>query len=247
MKLLVDIGNSRSKFALSEGNSVRTAFTLDNDDLNEDILNSHCSESLSPSTAWICCVGPEKAFSIIDAWVSRRLKIIATRVRVSVEACDITNAYHDAEKLGVDRWVAAIGSRSVESALDVLIIDAGTAVTIDWLSSNNVFEGGVIIPGYQMMHAALIGNTQGIESKLQQTSRIIGKTTSECVNSGISFGLIGAVERIVREMQRHIRKPCRIIVTGGGAEALSSAMKIEHYAEPRLVLLGLAQIAQPSI
>lgn len=244
MKLLVDIGNSRCKFALSDGQSVRSAFTLDNREVSEEILNSHCSESLQPGSAWISSVGPEQVFTTIDLWISRRFNLIASRVRVSDKSCGISNGYHDLEKLGVDRWIAAIGARSVEQNLDVLVIDVGTAITIDWLSHNNVFEGGVILPGYDLMHRALVGNTEGIESNMRHTSRIIGKTTTECVNSGISYGLVGAVERIVREMQQQIKKQCRVIITGGGADALSGKLNIDCHAEPRLVLLGLARIAQ---
>jgi len=246
MKLLVDIGNTRSKFALSEDRSVRSAFTVSNEELSAEVLNSHCSESLVPASAWISSVGPGAVLSLIDSWITVRFKMAATHVSVSGEVCGVTNGYHDLDKLGVDRWVAAIGARQVEDKLDLIIIDAGTALTVDWLSRNNVFEGGIIFPGYELMHRALVGNTAGIESKMQLTERIIGKTTSECVNSGISYGLVGAVERIVKEMQKHIKKQCAVIVTGGGAEALSSMMNIEFRLEPRLVLLGLAQIAQVS-
>ena len=246
MKLLVDIGNSRCKFALCESMLLRTTFTLNNTELSEDILNNHCSESLEPTSAWISCVGPEAAFSTINLWISERFKISPNRVMVTAEACGISNAYHDQQQLGVDRWIAAIGARKVERELDVLLIDAGTAITIDWLSWRNVFEGGVIIPGHHLMHKALVGNTQGIQSNIQQTGRIIGKTTHECVNSGISYGLVGAVERIVREMQIHINKQCRIIVTGGGADSLMRKSTLDYHVEPRLVLLGLARIAQLS-
>lgn len=243
MRLLVDIGNTRSKFALEENGDVQSAFVLDHENLSAESLRSHCSETLLPESVWISCVGPDAVLSTIEGWVASQFSLPVNLVSVSEEQCGVTNGYHDKSRLGVDRWVAAIGAHTMAADTDVIIIDAGTAVTIDWVSRNGVFEGGVILPGYELMHRSLVGNTERIESELILSDRIIGKTTTECVNSGLSFGMAGAVERIVDEMQKHLSLDSLIILTGGSAEPLSAKMRIECTPEPRLVLLGLASIA----
>ena len=247
MKLLIDIGNTRSKFALANGVGVQPAFEVDHADLTEGVLESHCSDTLKLSSAWISSVGPNSVFASIDLWISRRFKILPEKVLVSEERCGISNGYHDLEKLGVDRWVAAIGARSLHPANDLIIVDAGTAITVDWLSRNDVFEGGVIIPGYALMHSALVDNTAGIKSSVEPTQRIIGKTTHECVNSGLSFGVAGAVERIVIEMQQHINMPSKVILTGGFSSTLAQNLKFDFVADQHLVLTGLAAIARSDI
>ena len=143
----------------------------------------------------------------------------------------------------MDRWVAAIGARVVIPAGHVIIVDAGTAVTIDWLSDDNIYEGGVILPGLSLMHASLNSKTAGIKSIYTQADKIIGRTTEECVNSGVSYGLIGGVERVIEEMMLKIPEPATILLTGGSASILMAMSKLEMSLQENLVLLGVAKVS----
>ncbi|MBT8114757.1 MAG: type III pantothenate kinase [Arenicella sp.] len=243
MRLLIDIGNTRSKFALEDNSGVQPAFVLEHGDLNSEALQSRCSDTLTPASVWISSVGEPSVLSIICNWVESQFSIQPNLVAVSEECCGLRNAYHDQLRLGVDRWVAAVGAEAMASGKDIIIIDAGTAVTVDWLSRKGVFEGGAILPGYELMQKSLVGNTAGVEADLALTRRIVGKTTTECVNSGLSYGLAGAVDRIVQEMQKHLDTDNVVVLTGGGAEKLATHLFVEHIVEPHLVLLGLARIA----
>lgn len=243
MKLLVDIGNTRSKFALADNLRLRTTFALDHVALSHDALQRHCSDTLRLDSMWISCVGESGILSTISDWAASHCAVKPELVSVTKECCGVRNAYYDHTRLGVDRWVAAIGASKLAAGRDLIIIDAGTAVTVDWLSRNSVFEGGAILPGYDLMHKSLVGNTAGIEAGLLAADRIIGKTTAECVNSGISYGLAGAVDRIVAEMQKNLGADSNVIITGGSAEKLAKQLYVDHVIEPHLVLLGLARIA----
>ena len=244
MKLLIDIGNSRSKFGLCNDQNLTLAAAIENHQLSSEELDVCLSAIDHPESAWVSSVGESSRLELVREWLMSRFDLDAYVVRVEQSAAGIRNDYKDVDQLGVDRWLAAIGARAVCAAGDIIIIDAGTAVTIDWLDREDVFQGGVIIPGYELMHRALVGNTAGIESRVAGARQIIGKTTRECVNSGLSYGLRGAVERIVTEMQYLIDSSITVLLTGGSSGRLQDQLNLEYRVEPNLVLTGLAALAQ---
>lgn len=243
MILLFDIGNTRIKWALANAGQIEQSGVLASATIAIAKLNDGLRSVAPPDAVWISCVGPNSTLEALLAWLQARFSQAATVVKVSQACCGIENGYHDIESLGVDRWVAVIGARAVVPQGDLIVIDAGTAITIDWLSADNVFQGGAILPGAVIMHDALIGNTAKIQSEYRHVVDIIGRTTQECVNSGVSFGLAGAVERIVGEMLHGTGRPVRIVVTGGGADAITCKTNLEYLHLPHLVISGLLEIA----
>jgi type III pantothenate kinase len=244
MNLLFDIGNTRLKWGLAQSGEIVEAGHLDISDFSLFQLKKKIPHFNQAHQAYICCVASPEILKSLTAWLVEHQQIASTVVPSKKNACGIRNNYNNIEQLGADRWVAALGARSLHAQGDLIIIDIGTALTIDWLSADNTFEGGVILPGFRLMHDALVGKTAGIESEYLDNRQIIGKSTSECVNSGIGYGLAGAVERIVEEMRITINKPVSILLTGGGAEVLSSRMNLDAEYHPHLVLLGLLRYAQ---
>ena len=243
MVLLFDIGNTRLKWALSNSNNIISTGAIDLTDLNEIALDQQFTSIDQPNSILLSSVASKSTCNMVTTWLNDRFQAGVSIVKVTKSACDIHNLYSDASSLGVDRWVAAIGARHIVAQGDLIVIDVGTAVTIDWLSNENTFEGGVIFPGQALMHDSLVGRTAGIESEYSDRTQIIGKTTKECVNSGIGFGLAGAIERIVDEMNNNINRPTTVILTGGGSKSLTAKMKLDSINEPNLVLLGLLKLA----
>jgi type III pantothenate kinase len=249
MNLLVDIGNTRLKWCLlDEENMLAEGTHLCVDVVGMEPPMQLRSMLIQPDTigaVWVSSVGPESVLDwLLNHWCNKVESARINIVAVTEFSAGIYNAYRDHQKLGVDRWVAAIGARAQIPTGDLLVIDAGTAVTIDWLSAENVFEGGAILPGAQLMHDALVGNTAGIVSEFKDTVQIVGKTTVECVNSGVSFGLIGAIERVVFEMNKMIDRPAKLALTGGAAQMLHKHLGIETEVFPHLVLSGLKVLAK---
>ncbi len=244
MKLLIDIGNTRCKFALSEMNTVFSTVSIENSSLSQSTLQQHFVEVGPLDSIWVSCVGPDETYATIEQWADHQFGLSANRVLVSERACGITNGYQEHSKLGVDRWVGAIAARQRVAAGDLLVVDAGTAINIEWLDMDNVYQGGVIIPGYELMHRSLTANTSGIDSSLELTDRIIGKTTQQCVNAGLSYGLVGAVDRVVTEMTKLISSPVTLILTGGGAQLLIDRSSLDFMHEPQLLMYGLMQMAR---
>ena len=253
MNLLIDIGNTRLKWGCENNLRIEQTGFLDSARLSRSGLDDGMSSIAKPKSVWVSSVGSLASHKVLVEWLLQRYQLNAQVVKVRQPVAGFSNAYADLDALGVDRWVAAIGAREcaqVEGAVresakpkNIIIIDVGTAITIDCLTADNIFQGGVIYPGYRLMHDSLVGGTVGIKSEFFETDQIIGKTTSECVNSGIAFGVAGAVERIVVEMQESIGAATQIVVTGGGAQALLDKARLDARYEPNLVLQGLMKIA----
>ena len=256
MKLLIDIGNTRSKWALCEthGDIVARGIlggkTLFANDAQVADLKSRIKQ------VWVSCVGKAASLRVIKQMIETELALTPHMAKVEAQFEGLRNAYDDRQRLGVDRWVAAIGARADVPCGGLIIVDVGTAVTIDVISDDNAFEGGVILPGIEMMHDSLVGKTAGIESKLSKVSSVIGKTTQECVNAGAQFGLVGAIERVISEMLCILEEPpvgkqssrgedpaTTIVICGGDADRIQALTNLPMQRRPDLIFRGLHLIS----
>jgi len=133
-----------------------------------------------------------------------------------------------------------LGARSIVSRGALIVIDAGTAITIDLVSAENSFEGGVILPGFETMHDSLLGRTAGIESDRQAVESVLGKNTRDCVNAGVQYGLIGAIERIVAEISAGISSDSlRLLIMGGDANVIVANSELEVELQLDMIFCGL--------
>jgi len=239
MKLLIDIGNTRTKWAIAGEKIVAHGDTSDG-------WASVHSYKESIQAVRVSCVGKTSVLSAMQQQIKDELSLPINVAKVTRRVNGLSNQYSDLVKLGVDRWVAAIGARANWPTGSLIVIDAGTAVTIDYVSAANEYHGGVILPGFQMMHDSLTGNTAGIASKRDKVVGIIGKTTQECVNSGVYFGLVGAVDRIVNEMRKQIDDEVQVIITGGDAGAIISMSALSLQECPNLLFDGLLNLSSES-
>ena len=128
--------------------------------------------------------------------------------------------YQDPSKLGSDRWSAIIGARSL-SKVNTLIINAGTATTIDLLGANGVHYGGWILPGLELMHKSLETNTAQLPLAVRNSSlQGFGTATNEAIIGGCDAAQIGAIQyafNLAKQMNLPIEK---IWLDGGNAKTL---------------------------
>lgn len=250
MKLLIDIGNTRTKWIVADGRE----FVSRGAALNAEFSSSDLHLPDAISSIWASCVGGDDRFEQVAKNIQLKLNLKVNRIRVEKERAGMQNAYRALDRLGVDRWVAAIGARDVLPQGALIVIDAGTAVTIDVVSNANSFEGGVILPGSVMMHDALVGRTAGISSALSEVGSIIGKSTEECVNAGALYGLAGAIERVVVEIQDGLSMAhsavqsgsATVLMCGGDADKLVSLLPASYQLEPDIIFRGLRVISEQS-
>ena len=144
------------------------------------------------------------------------------------------------EAVGIDRLLAA-GAAFRQVGGSVIVVDAGTALTVDLVSEAGCFVGGTIAPGLRAMANALASGTSLLpEVKLEAPPSALGRDTRECIRAGVVFGAAGAVDRVVEEMIAAADPAPRVLLTGGDATFLSPYLKSSHDSAPDLVLHGLA-------
>ena len=161
----------------------------------------------------------------------------------SAAAAGVVNAYIDSpEKLGVDRWLAVIAAYN-RCGGAVLVIDAGSALTVDLVAADGVHLGGYIVPGGQLMMSSLRSDTGGVRFEPGDYSAglAFGGTTADAVNAGVLAAQAGAVLVAIEEARRRIPKDFAILLAGGGAGALKAGLNLGSDVEevPDLVLDGL--------
>ena len=241
MNLLIDIGNTRTKWLLQADGLSQVRGALGNQELESlDFTGFRVSSAIAS------CVANERVFDLIAQQVQDQLGIDLQRAVVSESEGGLINAYRRRDQLGVDRWLAAIGAHHIVRDRTLVVVDAGTAVTVDLVSRDNVFQGGVILPGVRLMQESLIGNTAKIASEPVDVTSVVGQTTQECVNAGAQYGIAGAIEKLVKEMvawlDAEISDEPVVLLCGGDAERLSALLAVEHRVEPDLVFGGLSVV-----
>ena len=149
--------------------------------------------------------------------------------------------YKTPQTLGHDRIAGAVGARFLCSDKNILIIDAGTAITFDFLNEN-IFLGGNISPGLSLRYKSLHISTSRLPlGKVPNEQTLTGKTSAEAVNNGVFNGLVYEITGVINSfMQQH--KDLKIFITGGDANYFVNKIKNPIFAEPNLVLIGLNQI-----
>ena len=249
MKLLIDAGNTRIKWALSDPSSDkivnRGVFDSGFDGVAHDAVDS----------VWVSSVASESVVQELREHIFAEFSLEPNVVEVVSQLAGMVNKYRDLPRLGVDRWVAALGARSIYPQGSLIVVDAGTAVTIDLVSNVNNFEGGVILPGFVSMHDALLGRAAGVRSERRIVDSVLGRNTQDCVNAGVQYGLIGAIDRVVSDMVdlseqeacesgQEVIEDCRILLMGGDADAIQAATTLKLELQLDMIFNGLILISK---
>ncbi|MBO7495869.1 MAG: type III pantothenate kinase [Salinivirgaceae bacterium] len=152
--------------------------------------------------------------------------------------------YATPQTLGLDRIAAAVGASVLFPKSNVLIIDLGTAITIDFLDENNIYQGGVISPGPAMRAKALNTFTGKLPMvDLPEESKLTGKTTAEALQYGILNGVSYEIDGYI-DAYNQLAENLKIVVTGGFANIIK---RPDVNCEPNLVIIGLNKILEHSI
>jgi len=154
----------------------------------------------------------------------------------------IINKYKSPETLGNDRLALATGGALLNKGNNILIIDAGSCITYDFVDKNEVYFGGAISPGIEMRFRSLNSFTDKLPLiKIQNYSKLIGRDTKECILSGVLNGVIFEVNSVISYYKKRF-KSIKIIISGGDAIFLAKKIKIRIFVEPNFLLISLNQI-----
>mgnify|MGYP000798490521 FL=1 len=237
MNLVVDIGNTLVKLAVFD---------------RGEIVFQRCVERLHPSMLGELLEGRRAAKAVVASTRGEADDVVET-VRpyadyllefTSQTPVPVANAYHTPETLGRDRLAAAVGATVLYPGRNVLIVDFGTAVTIDLVTADNTFRGGCISPGVTMRFRALHDYTAKLPLCAATGGEgLSGLTTEEAIELGVMNGIAFEIEGYVTRMREKI-DGLRVIFTGGDAKFFVKRIKNTIFANCNLVFCGLNRILE---
>ena len=156
----------------------------------------------------------------------------------------IRNLYKTPETLGNDRLAAVVGAYSLFPGKDVLVMDAGTALTIDFIDKEGNYRGGNISPGLNMRFRALHDDTQKLFLQAQTDDfEMIGNTTASAITSGVQNGIIFEINYYIDHFVKQFPGLVTIL-TGGDVNFFVNKIESYTFAEPNLVFFGLMKIIE---
>ncbi len=260
--LLIDVGNTRVKWRYCVGSGWRDDDPQGTETLGEVQVLAQQWRELDAKRVLLVCVASEDIYRQLSTTLSAAHPSIAIRRIVSTKSlCSMRNDYCQPEQLGADRWVAAIGAHALYPGRALVIVSMGTATTIDVvlpvsapdLHERARFRGGVILPGVDLMRAALAHGTARLPLAAGHYAAI-ADNTDDAIIGGILHAQAGAIERVCRAAQVD---PCweprfgePLCLIGGGAATqlapLLAARELPAQTQliSDLVLRGLDQIAR---
>ncbi len=149
--------------------------------------------------------------------------------------------YKNPAEIGADLLAGAIGACSIFPSKNLIIVDLGTATTITAIENGQDFLGGVIIPGMKLAMESLTLNAARLtEVNIEVPNNVLGQSTTECIQSGLYHGHLGAIKEIIGgyKQELFIDKPVTVIATGGFAQLFKDKQVFDEII-PDLVLQGL--------
>ncbi|MBE1301754.1 MAG: type III pantothenate kinase [Alteromonadaceae bacterium] len=229
--LLLDIGNTNLKVTYSHRSD---------GDIGEIVVFESLTEFLTtqPEAKSIIFANVAKSNNqqLLDEYCANN-GINLLEVKTEPEAFGIRCAYENYTTLGVDRWVAVLGAAQL-SAAPSIIIDIGTAITVDFLEADQHL-GGWIAPGFSLMKDSLIQNTSNVFADTQFPEQLeIGTSTEACVNQGCLAAIHSVVESAIKHFSEKNEK-ISIFLTGGGAKFINLEKYPNIIFHPKLVFVGL--------
>ncbi|MFP4059946.1 MAG: type III pantothenate kinase [Bacteroidota bacterium] len=237
MNLVIDIGNTTVKGAVFENNRLITSNRKDS--LND--LLPYLGYYLSSIQQCIVSTVRDLSRDELKNVKKHPFKILFLDHQTPVP---IENLYRGKSTLGYDRLAAAVGASNIFPLANVLVIDAGTAITYDFINDKNQYLGGNISPGIETRFKALHQFTGRLPLvKINDNYMEIGDKTEEAIRSGVQQGVIFEVEGYINHFKEKF-SDLKIVVSGGDAIFFDKRLKNSIFVNQNLVLTGLNRILE---
>jgi len=236
MILAIDLGNSNASVGIFEGKRLSKSWPVKFSSLAEFERAIRSRGMRGIEGACVSSVVPS-ADASVRGFLARTFGI--KPLFVNHKNAGMMVRGYDAEQLGADRLVAAMAAYE-RYKNPVIVIDAGTAITIDLVNARGEFTGGMIVPGLGTAAESLFERAEKLPLvKLTPPRSVRGKDTRSAINSGIVLGCAGMVDHLVRELMRESRTRASVVATGGDAGLLKRMCRTIGKVHPHLVLEGL--------
>lgn len=233
--LIIDAGNTRVKVFVFEEDKIVFEDCVESNTLEENILKYF--KIFSISRIIVSSVGAldKKIKSFVEGKAS--LIILSNETDVPFK-----NIYKTPTTLGVDRIALMSAASLLYPLKNVLVIDAGTCVTFDFINKENIYLGGAISLGLQMRYKALSSFTEKLPTlQFKDPERLIGDSTESCIHSGVVNGFVAELEGVIEQYKQQY-PDLTIVLTGGDTNYLSKRLKNGIFANPNFLAEGLNAI-----
>ncbi|MDD3374784.1 MAG: type III pantothenate kinase [Candidatus Omnitrophica bacterium] len=243
--LLVDIGNTSTTIAIAKNNKIVLFASVDTGLSAPLFKKTFLSAILKAKKKYknlnqgiICSVVPKVSFLVVfilKKEICQMPLIVGKNLKVPIENC-----YQEPRQVGQDRLVCGYAARQLYGC-PVIIIDLGTAITIDIVSCQGGYEGGVIVPGIRLTAQSLFHSTALLPNvKIAPPKSLIGRTTNESILSGIFHGYGALLDGLILRISKELKKKPRIILTGGHAKLMKKFVhKRVDAIDDKLVFKGM--------
>ncbi len=235
MNLIIDVGNTRIKTAVFDDRKMIHNESLTFDSFVIEAVN--IIKKYNCKNAIISSVGAVNKSKIDELYAKINLLELNYNTKVP-----FMNKYSTPKTLGVDRIALVSSAIANYPNRNVLIIDAGTCITYDFVNNEGIYYGGAISPGLQMRYKALNFFTEKLP--LLEPSEIIdlvGNSTESSIHSGVINGVINEIDGIIKQYRKK-NTDLTVVLTGGDVNFLANRLKNGIFANPNFLLEGLNTI-----
>ena len=236
MIILVDIGNTRTKYSFVINGKRNSQQAV----LNKCLTNDFLSENfIDASRIIVASVNHAELANEINRWCQIN-KVPYQQVVSEVNKNNVISGYQSPSQLGVDRWLALIGAAELYPNKSILIIDAGTATTIDFLAAIGQHQGGWILAGIDTLISSVLADTVQVQAnEKEKESLSFGINTSENVHNAAWAATVGSINLAIVQVEQQGIILDEIIFTGGNGRLLSSLISHQSTIIEELVFSGL--------
>ncbi len=245
--LLMDVGNSRIKWGVLENGEIRRTGHISQERIRDKGLQAITTKiPRRVDEVFVSNVAGTTFATRLSGVVGMHCECDVHFARTARSGWGVTNSYTQPRRMGVDRWVAMIGAFA-EFQSACLVVDVGTAMTIDAIDDKGQHLGGQIIAGVSTMADALAAATSDIPQVKPAPGReradlgMFAHNTAAAVREGAQNAVAGAIDRAIQTLQSNACQPT-VVLTGGDASRILNALCETPLHRPHLVLQGLAHM-----
>lgn len=247
--LLLDVGNSRIKWGVLDDGEIRRTGHIAQDRIRDDglqVLTTRLPRRVDE--VLVSNVAGTSFATRLSGVVGMHCDCDVRFARSERRGWGVQNSYTQPRRMGVDRWVAMVAAWA-ETQDSCLVVDVGTAVTLDAIDDSGAHLGGQIIPGVAAMVTALSAATSDIPlvrplpARKGAQMQMFARNTAAAVREGAHNAVAGAVDRAAKTLRSNGYEPTTIL-TGGDASRILEALAVAPLHRPHLVLRGLAHMLE---
>lgn len=241
MNLLVDLGNSRIKWALSGGQAWSVGDPFGNEGSATDFGAWRNVTDLT--RVIVCNSAGDDVVDPLQQWCDEVWGLKPTFLSAQRAQGGVHNCYQDPTTLGCDRWLALIAARDQRSG-SLAVVDCGTAITVDALLADGQFLGGVIAAGPQVATQALLEHASHLHGELKMYSGAFNSDTGSAVGNGALAFAAGGIDKVLSEFSAQLGDDFAVLMTGGWAATIAPLLIRIVDITPDLVLQGIEQVSR---